>query len=175
MFYVLAAVGAAGEPHGDTFAAFAFDVVTDDGRTQEAAAGARGGTEFVRVVEHRPGVGRRAGGRRGCVLLGRLPVADGVLFENFVLVEEPIGIGHNDDDLAFAVGAEAFLAGVLVFDFELMPVGAFDLNSHVRLVPPNLPKLPQRPVRDWTVDRAQVDFHSALTPTSASMAIGFAD
>jgi hypothetical protein len=28
---------------------------------------------------------------------------------------------------------EAFFAGVLVFDFERMPVGALDLNSHARV------------------------------------------
>jgi hypothetical protein len=42
------------------------------------------------------------------------------------------GVGHLDDYLAFAVRAKALLASVLIFDFECMPVGTFDLNSHVR-------------------------------------------
>jgi hypothetical protein len=49
---IFAAVRAAGVPHGDAFAAFAFDVVADDGGAQQTAAGAGGGAEVVRVVQH---------------------------------------------------------------------------------------------------------------------------
>src|SRR6266513_1435356 len=41
-------------------------------------------------------------------------------------------IGYLDNHLAFAMGTKALLARVLIFDFECMPVGTFDLNSHVR-------------------------------------------
>jgi hypothetical protein len=51
---VLAARRAAGVPHGDVFAALAFDVVADDARAQQAAAGAAAGAgdHVAGVVEH---------------------------------------------------------------------------------------------------------------------------
>ena len=63
VFQVIAAVRAAGVPHGDAFAAFALDVMADHGGAQQAAAGAGRGTELVGVVED--GTGTVAGaGRR---------------------------------------------------------------------------------------------------------------
>lgn len=59
-------------------------------------------------------------------------MTDGVLLQLVGFVEQRERVGDDDNHLAFAMRAEAFLAGVLVFDFELMPVGAFDLNSHAR-------------------------------------------
>ena len=41
-------------------------------------------------------------------------------------------IGNLDKHLAFAMRAEAFLACVLIFDFEDVSVGTFDANSHGR-------------------------------------------
>jgi hypothetical protein len=41
-------------------------------------------------------------------------------------------IGNLDNYLAFTMGAKPLLASVFIFDFERMPVGTFDLNSHVR-------------------------------------------
>ena len=75
-------------------------------------------------------------GRRPWVF-GGLAMADGVFLQLVGFVEQRERIGHDDDHLAFAMGAKAFLAGVLVFDFERMPVGAFDLNSHARRASPN--------------------------------------
>src|SRR5690606_26148579 len=45
------------------------------------------------------------------------------------------GIGHEYDNLALAMRAEAPFAGVLVFDFKYMPVGALNLDAHIRKPP----------------------------------------
>ena len=63
-------------------------------------------------------------------------MSDRVFLQLVGLVEQRERIGHDDDHLALAMRAEALLAGVLVFDFEGVPVGAMDLNSHARLASP---------------------------------------
>lgn len=61
-----------------------------------------------------------------------LPALNGFALQNIARRIGSKRIGYLDNHLAFAVWAKAFLASVLVFNFEGMPVGTFDLNSHVR-------------------------------------------
>ena len=61
-----------------------------------------------------------------------LPALDRFALQCFARLAHGERIGNLDDDLAFAVWAQAFLPGVLIFDFEDVPVGTFDLNSHGR-------------------------------------------
>lgn len=133
MLQIRAASGAAGVPHGDVLAAFAFDVVADDAGAEEAAAGAAAGAARVlgRVVEH---VGVAGGGAAvgWFVMGGGLAALDCFALQGVGGAAHGEGIGHLHDDLAFAVRAEAFLAGVLILDLEDMSVGTFDLNSHGR-------------------------------------------
>ena len=77
------------------------------------------------------------GGALGVECLAAWRCADRVFLQLVGFIEQRERIGHDDDHLAFAMGAEALLAGVLVFDFERVPIGAIDLNSHARPASPN--------------------------------------
>ena len=78
----------------------------------------------MRIVEYRT---RRP---RGFVMVGRLTLPQRLFLELFVFLKRSQRIRHLNDDLPLAMWAKALLAGVLVFDFELMPVRAHDVDSH---------------------------------------------
>ena len=61
--------------------------------------------------------------------MSRLPLTRRLLLKILILFERRQRIRHLDDDLPLAMRAQALLAGVLVFDFEFMPVRADDLDS----------------------------------------------
>ena len=61
-----------------------------------------------------------------------LPSRDRFALEHVACRRRRKGIWHLDNYLAFAMRAQALLASIFIFDFERMPVGTFDLNSHVR-------------------------------------------
>lgn len=122
-FHEVSTLRATGEPHGDGCTAFAFDVMLDDGRAEQAAAGA--GIVFQHVVEN-------AGGGRGH---GDVAVMRIALFPKGLMVglAHFLGgqrIGHLDHNLPSAMRAEALFAGVLIFDFEGVPIGAHDVDAH---------------------------------------------
>lgn len=129
MIQIRAARRASCVPHRHVLAALAFDVVADDARAEEAAAGAaaRACWLFGWIVEHV----RIA--RRGVASMTRsLPALDRFTLQCFAGFAHGERIGNLHDHLALAMRAQAFLPGVLVFDFEDVSVGTFNLNSHGR-------------------------------------------
>ena len=70
------------------------------------------------------------------VMLSGLPPLDGLALQDIARLGSRQRIGNLDKHLAFAMRAEALLASVLIFDFEDVSVGTFDLNSHRRPASP---------------------------------------
>jgi hypothetical protein len=70
------------------------------------------------------------------VMLRRLPTFNRLALQNLCRLCRGERIGNLDEHLAFAMRAEALLASVLIFDFEYVSVGTFDLNSHRRPASP---------------------------------------
>src|SRR5215212_4216352 len=64
--------------------------------------------------------------------VGPWPRGDGLGREKAVGGVDGRTIGYRKNFLTLELGTKALLARVLIFDFERMPVGTFDLNSHVR-------------------------------------------
>ena len=130
---------AARVPHRHMLAALALDVVPDHARAQEAAAGAAAGSRGLIgwVVEHvRTTVGCSARAAVWRMMLSSLATLDRLALQHVGGVTSRECVGHLHQDLAFAMWAEALLAGVLIFNFEDMSVGTFDLNSHGRPASP---------------------------------------
>ena len=69
-------------------------------------------------------------------MLRGLATFDRFALQNFCGVGDGRRIRHLYQHLPFAMWAETLLAGVLIFDFEDMSVGTFDLNSHGRPASP---------------------------------------
>jgi hypothetical protein len=70
-----------------------------------------------------------------------LPALDRFALQRFAGFAHGKRIGNLHDDLAFAMRAQAFFPGVLIFNFEDVPVGTFNLNSHGRRPPEPLTNL----------------------------------
>jgi hypothetical protein len=66
------------------------------------------------------------------MVLRRLATLNRLLLKNVARLGFAERVGNLHQHLAFAMWAEAFLAGVFIFDSEDVSVGTFDLNSHGR-------------------------------------------